>query len=348
MTTGGVALGAAVMGLITPRAPSNDILNQLIKDKPEFYTFVDINLATARTNQVYDEAGTHIIVDNQFARGKATLSINEAKFPQFDLIRLKFIVGPFHRFFITNTVGQGTIRLWISRGYDFRMESVESINLAELAARLGSVVTYDRRGDVLWIEDFENGVARVESSVSGTGASVVWSSEHVIRGGFSCKLTAGSDASRYAQVKGYLPFPALSRLGYEAATSIDANMESTEAYINLYTGTYLMQWGFRFTTATTNVELISMGGVWATIYTGSLPYYSDYLFNLSKLVIDTNAATYERMVTGPITMPLTDIPCNVSLDATDMHLELIYKMIGTAATNSVCHIDSIIMTQNEP
>lgn len=342
----GALIGYVAAGSkITPTA---DDIKQLVESKPEYYTTVDIALDSARTNEEFKYSGNFMWVDNQFARGKVTIRLNEKDHKELDLLRQKYISGPFYQFFITNTVGQGTIRLIISRGFEFASEPLESINRAELAARLGSIVTYDRRGDVLWLEDFESGISRVETSTSGTGAAVEWSAERALRGGFSCKLTAGSDSDRYVQIKGYLPFPALSRLGYEAATSLDANMESTEAYIDIYTGTLKLQWGFRFTTASTNVDLITLGGTWANIYTGELPYYSDYLFNLSKLVIDTNTAKYDRMVTGPITMDLSAVPCNYSIDTTAMHLELSYKMVGVAGTNSVCYLDSIIMTQNEP
>jgi len=346
---GGVALGAVVMGMMTPRAPSNDILNQLIKDKPEFYKFVDIDLATARDDQVFDEPGTFIWVDNQFARGEVTLTLNELKFGKFDLRRQKYVEGPFYRFFITNGVGQGRIRLFISRGYKAASEPIESINRAELAARLGSIVTFDRSGDVIWLEDFEDGIHRAEIDLSGLGATVEWSAERSLRGVYALKMTAGSDASRYAEVKGYLPFPALSRIGYEAATTTDANTEQIEAYIHLYTGTMMLEWGFKFVAATTAVSLITLGGVWVPIFSGALPYFETRLFNLSKLGIDPSAGTYYKMVTGPITMPIAAVPCNVTVpDLTQMHLELFYKITSKPATNAVVYIDSMIMTQNEP
>lgn len=349
MTVGGIDFATALMGLLTPRAPANDILNHLIKAKPEFYKFVDIDLSTARTDQVYDEPGTFIWVDNHFARGEVTLRLNELKFGKFDLRHQKYIQGPFFRFFITNGMGQGIIRLFISRGYQAASEPIEAINRAELAARLGSIVTFDRGGDILWIEDFESGIERSEISVSGTGASVTWSAEHALRGGFSCKLTAGSNASRYAQIKGYHSFPILSRLGQETAFTVDANMESTEAYLNIYTGSVLLQWGILFTAVTSTLSLLTTGGAWLPVIVGAVPYYTDYLFNLTKLIVDPSNTKYTKLIAGPVSADLSTLPCSITApELTSAHLAMSYRIVGKAATNAVCYVDSMVLTQNEP
>ena len=45
-------------------------------------------------------------------------------------------------------------------------------DLGELAARLGSIVSHDRRGDVIWLDGFEDGLDKWQPTTSGSGAAV--------------------------------------------------------------------------------------------------------------------------------------------------------------------------------
>ena len=68
-------------------------------------------------------------------------------------------------------------------------------DLGELAVRLGSPVAYDRQGNVIYTESFENGLAGWDTDTSGAGASVDVSFGRGVHGAWAGRLVAGSDAA---------------------------------------------------------------------------------------------------------------------------------------------------------
>jgi len=89
--------------------------------------------------------------------------------------------------------------------------------MAELAARTGSIVTFDRQGSVVFLTDFETGMSSWESAANGTGASVGVSPEHARNGAFSVKMVGGSDGGRSAQISRAFPYPVLNKYGLETS-----------------------------------------------------------------------------------------------------------------------------------
>ncbi|GAI56753.1 unnamed protein product, partial [marine sediment metagenome] len=58
-------------------------------------------------------------------------------------------------------------------------------DMGELAVRLGSIVTHDRRGDVIWMDNFDSGIAKWYQFASDDDGLVEWSAERSRSGGFS-------------------------------------------------------------------------------------------------------------------------------------------------------------------
>ena len=73
----------------------------------------------------------------------------------------------------------------------------DPVSNAELAARLGSPDTFDRRGDVLWMDDFESGL-KWRTSLLGTGSLIDLTATMAASGGKCCRLVTGSANNDYA------------------------------------------------------------------------------------------------------------------------------------------------------
>lgn len=350
MTVGGIDFGTALMGLLTPRAPSNDLLNQLIKDKPEFYKFVDIDLSTARTDQVYDEPGTFIWVDNQFARGEVTLRLNELQFGKFDLRRQKYVAGPFYRFFITNAAGQGVIRLFISRGYQAASEPIEAINRAELAARMGSPVTFDRRGDIVFLDGFDSTLNAWQIDKTGAGEDAVVSTEYCDKGGFSCKLTTDAVNLNYSSIEHYMSvLGTSSRIGLEVGLSWSGVGPALQLCIMRYgSGTYQKGLMVLDTSVALGGKLgVVDAGVLTQIVTNlnlSGDYYS---FHRVKLVIDLGTDTFVRTLLDATEYDISEYSLESGISPAPASILTYIKLVSTGDAE-IAYVDSAIITQNEP
>ena len=348
MTMGGVALGAVLGTLLAPRAPTKEILDQLIADKPEFYKFVDIDLSTARTNQVYDEMGTFMWIDNQFARGEITLALNERRFDKFDLRRQKYIEGPFYRFYITNVAGQGKIRLFISRGYHAASEPVESIRMDELAARLGSIDTFDRRGDVLWYDDFESGINAWDTTATGAGSSIDWVATTSQKGGFSMRLLAGPAVGRAAAAKHTSPLPVSTKVGFEASFTVDSDID----YIS-FQQTYqdALQYAAKINydeTGTGSLYYYDSANNPQLIVAGLGLLGSTYVFHTIKLVIDIVNNEYVRLILDNTEYDLSSLGIYAAGALGGAQWFQNIKVFSGAVAGTTSYIDSVIVTQNEP
>ncbi|GAJ22875.1 unnamed protein product, partial [marine sediment metagenome] len=101
-------------------------------------------------------------------------------------------------------------------------------DMAELATRLGSIVTFDRRGDVAFLDDYESGIEKwVESHAEGTEWGTVGLSARAAESGsFSTKLVTKGTVDGYAQVIYTLPYwnPINGRLGVEIKFTLPSNL----------------------------------------------------------------------------------------------------------------------------
>ena len=228
-------------------------------------------------------------------------------------------------------------------------ELIASVSdMGELAARLDSIDTYDRRGNVLFLESFDNDIGRWEVATSGAGASVAVSSEHSIRGLCSMKMVAGSTVSRSAKATARMSPVIASRFGFEIAVTLDTNMESWIGQNDFYTGALKISAGFKYVRATNQWSVLTTGGAWLVVPIPAAPYFSPYLFYFSKSVFDISKLAYVREIMANYTYDLSAIPLCVAADATAPHYESWIQLISQGGFNAVSYLDSCIVTYNEP
>ncbi|GAI16225.1 unnamed protein product, partial [marine sediment metagenome] len=88
-------------------------------------------------------------------------------------------------------------------------------DMAELVARLGSIVTFDRRGNIIWLDDFEGTLGKWGIETEGAGYSAQLSAEAARSGGFSAKLISPDDEEDRIGLKRWFPLPVESNIGFE-------------------------------------------------------------------------------------------------------------------------------------
>ena len=332
-----------------PPALSTALIDHLTKDKPQFYKFVDIDLSEARTNVEYLEAGNFIWIDNQFARGQVTLRLNEENFDTFDLRRQRYIEGPFYRFIIDNVAGQGSIRLFISRGYQVSSEPVEAINRAELAARLGSIVTFDRRGDVVWFDDFKDGVNKWAFTSGGTGSAFEWSSAASKYGGFSGKLITGDTKNDTGRIRKVIIPQPLSRMGIEYCFTTEEGLSEILFFPYIDDATTWL-WPFiKYLPGYDTLQYFGSDFAYHDLTTDQTLYEDVTLFHTIKVVADINKREYVRCLVDNINYDMAGIPVHSADSLIEAGMIDVNIQIKTNLDlNQFIYIDHVIVTQNEP
>jgi hypothetical protein len=222
-------------------------------------------------------------------------------------------------------------------------------DLDELAARLGSPVSYDRRGDMMFSDSFEDGTQKWSLAYGGAGAYCGLSRRSARSGTYSLRmqpgnLAGGGDANAFRP----FPYPVLSAFGLELSFTLHNNLANQELDLWVYTGAlvYLMQ--ARLLMAGPAVQIYIPPANWQTVLVPSSTIVSAYAYHTLKMVADPVSGKYVRVLFDGLAANLAPytIPTAVSV----VNAQLIANFRATSINVNVATIyaDDVILTQNEP
>lgn len=223
-------------------------------------------------------------------------------------------------------------------------------DLAELAARLGSIDTFDRRGNVLFMEDFEGGYARwFDSAVPpGLGGAVEWSQDKAKIGSFSLKMTGPNVEDGYTWIMHYEPYPVLSSMGLEVSILPVERIKSMSFQLQLYDGTQVSMGSIRWIKDTSTLQYWGSDLAYhdmTPLY--GLPY-SNWLFQTLKLVVDFENGKYERFIIGERSYDMRDYDLYTVASGDYRRVAAAIFVESSAAGSALAYLDNVIITQNEP
>lgn len=221
-------------------------------------------------------------------------------------------------------------------------------DLGELAARLGSIVTYDRRGEVVWFDDFEDNIAKWGAANVGTGASAELSTEAARSGGKSCKLVTPSDTLTYNEILHGIGVLADSKVSLEVSfadqdddTILDIIMQDRDGVTN-------KQGVLRYRSSTGALQIFD-GSTMAYITLATLSLPSElYIWHTAKLVIDMSTNKYVRALLNNRSFDLSAYSLYSTGDASAARIEPAIRLTRSVSSNLHIYLDDVIVTQNEP
>ena len=220
-------------------------------------------------------------------------------------------------------------------------------DLAEVAARLKSIDTHDRRGNVIWLDDFEDGITKWFTSTGGVGASAAASADYARNGILSARLVTGDLIDDFADMTHFSPFPVRSRVGFEASYShVNVNFSIIHQMV-FYDGQFEHIAAIRFDDTTGMFQYRDSTGAWVEFCADPI-LWSVPRFMTLKLVIDLNSFKYVRVIIGNVEYDLSNIdyrhPASAALAQWQQNITL-YTAVNA---NRIIHVDDVILTQNEP
>ena len=221
-------------------------------------------------------------------------------------------------------------------------------DLGELAVRLGSPVSHDRRGEVVWWDDFEDNTVRYDVALGGTGAAGARSTARAHSGTTSWLLTGGSDGTRNSKLVASEPPIVRSQIGLEIAFNLPGAIDAFDVLIAEYDGTSAHLGRLIWSDVANELRYTAADGVATTIAPGiDLPVNLP-TWNILKLVADFDSHTYVRAILNALTYALPGIPFPQNADVRAPRVDFILALTSRAGSNDTCHIDDLIITQNEP
>ena len=223
-------------------------------------------------------------------------------------------------------------------------------DMAELAARLGSIVTFDRRGDVIWFDDFEDGIGKWSLDGLGTGNAQEWSSVTSRSRGFSLKLTCGSDNLMLAVAWRLFAFPTLSKHGFEFSFSYpdEDQVKSISIWVAIYDGVNILEAELAYEREPKTLKYYGANYDYVNLRTDLSLYGDETLTHTFKLVLDPIKKEYVRAIVNERTYDLSGNGMPYWADDRTPRVEVLIGLLGVAGVNCIAYIDDFIFTQNEP
>jgi hypothetical protein len=221
-------------------------------------------------------------------------------------------------------------------------------DLGELAARLGSINTFDRRGDVIFMDDFEASTLKWDSSTSGAGASVARTSTFANGGTYALQLITGDANGNSATMQRYFPLHAKQRIGVEAGISNSADLSYIGIVLRWYDGTNYHNSNFQYEVSTGSLQVTDHTGAMTTIASGITIEPVSHLFHHIKLVVDFNSDKYVRLMIDGVEYDISHVGARTVASASGPYGYLQIAAVNGAAGNRGIIVDDVIITINEP
>jgi hypothetical protein len=231
-----------------------------------------------------------------------------------------------------------------------------STDVYELAVRLNSMDVLDRRGSVIFADNFSNllspytlgiGTSSYADIITGTGVS--YNNDHVLR-------IAGRVASSSSIYK-WLPIIDTSRYGYECLIGFDQqageSLTSLEYSIRYYTGSIVYNAQLSIPSATNQLNLLTADAGGSPLSITLLPSNAIkasntyIIWHYIKLVIDLEALTFTRLIFNTNLWNLASYPLYGIASTNEPSLRVNINNYS-AAVPADLYIDHNIVTMNEP
>ena len=219
---------------------------------------------------------------------------------------------------------------------------------AELAARLGSIVTFDRLGTVLELETFLHGMARWAPALWGVGSAVVLSSTRAQVDGVSLALVSGTGVDPGCQAVWFIAYPELSCLGYEASYCISGTRYQIIHSFEVFKGTYYLNFSLRWTLTTGVIEYRDVAPGWVDTGVTVIPAAHTHLFNRIKLVGNSLTGEYVRMLVNEQGYSLRGFFAEHVAAGDAPHIQAVSTIWGNGGIDMTVYLDSCIFTESEP
>lgn len=217
----------------------------------------------------------------------------------------------------------------------------------ELAARLGAIATYDRRGTLVWQDDFEDNINKWDVDYAGSGGSAALSTDTARNGAKSAKLTAGDGQPYYISLSKLLPLPITTKLGFECSFTIHNDVSLLWLRIGVYDGALEHNAYVQYNPAADTLVVNNTTST-TTIDTGLALHDDVQMFHTMKIVMDYATKKHVRVLLNEQEYDTSAIGYYITADLRDplMFAQVHYRWSGQGSIPSI-YVDDAIVTQNE-
>lgn len=223
-----------------------------------------------------------------------------------------------------------------------------TVGNAELAARLGSAVLFDQRGRVRLNEDFSEGGPRWVETLAGTGADGEIVPTTFVQGGYSYKLTGGSDGDQYAKISCTFGANTSGKMGISLAFATSGNLDSLNVKVTVWDGGYEYKFGMVYDHTNTDFESYNAGETTDKIGDAEANDASIYQWNQMKIVADIATYKYVRAMFNDSEYDVTSHGFYLGEWVGPPKVVIDISAYSRSGQNDAAYVDNILFTLAEP
>ena len=220
-------------------------------------------------------------------------------------------------------------------------------DLGEIAARLGSPLVYDRRGEVIWIDDFRYGIKGWNFLGSGAGSGGFLVADPRLMGPYSAELIAGSSLSHYAQLIKNFSAQSLGRCGIEVAMEFASDFETMLVLLTRSNNGITTQGAIEFNFTDEALKYLGDDGLYHDFATLASPPVLANKFQFIKLVVDLDTSFYVRAMHEETEYDLAGISLYTVAGSGLEYQAALLRLTGRAGNNDTMHLGHVILTGND-
>lgn len=221
-------------------------------------------------------------------------------------------------------------------------------DLGEHAGRLGSPHLWDRRGDVVHITDFSEGLGIWTATFWAAPAYVTLFTSGARSGAYCVKLVTGGVAVQGTGLIAHIPMPRVTRIGLEYTFSTRSTQTYWSWYLTWNIGTDQYHATVRWDLVNSRLEYLGADGLRHLLADNVAWEDLAFLLNTGKMVIDSQRWEYSRFLLNDQTYPMAGLGVHHTTPAAANHFRAGLELFAPVAIEAEGYVDSLIVTQNEP
>ena len=238
-------------------------------------------------------------------------------------------------------------------GPDFGIYAAKEVtaplaDMGEVAARLGSIVTYDKRGDVVDFDNFEEPILKWLSTIAGAGSAAYLDSDSAASGCQSVKLLLGSILSADILLRKDIAILGSTALGLEASFAHTGYNGYLYFKIWYRSGTAYYEASVRIDNELGIFYILDSTDNWKQIATNLFPYGGEFTYNTTKLVADFTTGYWKRLLFNNTEFDLSSEALYSVPDTSTPEIVLTLEVENKFADSNPVWLDDVIWTQAEP
>ena len=210
------------------------------------------------------------------------------------------------------------------------------------------LLTYDRKGDVIWWDDFEDGINKWGYAPPNYPYIPPLSLHTAREGGQSLMLRADPDTGVYNMIWKYIPTLQPAPYGFEFSYAVSSYAHQVKQELFYFDGTTLWLAKIYYDQPTNTFYYLNSSNEYVAL-TPSLELYADWrAFHTQKLVINPGSGKYVKLIVNGYTFDMSTISLYNYASSEAAHLYISIWNTATGAAKADIYIDHVVVTSSEP